>query len=391
MAVLRFLRAHIDTVTALLLAVAYLAEDYLAAGSPAGQSFVATLEVDETVAIATAVAFLLSLAVRTRWPLVPLALAFAALTLAGRTQLEASYVLLAGLILAIYSVGAWAGGRASQLGALGVGGLAGLTVLREGGETLVPRDVALPVLLIVGAWLVGLAARSVRAGRGDERVVGDVDWGSAFGVPDSAGRDDTVRQIRDVIERSMSAVILQARTARASLDREPARTQRALTIIEAAGTEALEETQRLAGLLLTPDGTPLPEPQPGLADIDYLAAQVSESGLPVATRVEGRPLPLTPDLDAAAYRVVHEALMSTLHHSTDARSSVVIRYERDELQIEVTDDGFTVDGDDAVQETAGLLAVRDEVAALGGTLDAGPGEERGYWVLARLPYEPEWS
>ncbi|HKZ92846.1 MAG TPA: histidine kinase, partial [Candidatus Limnocylindrales bacterium] len=248
MAVLRFLRAHIDTVTALLLAVAYLAEDYLAAGSPAGQSFVATLEVDETVAIATAVAFLLSLAVRTRWPLVPLALAFAALTLAGRTQLEASYVLLAGLILAIYSVGAWAGGRASQLGALGVGGLAGLTVLREGGETLVPRDVALPVLLIVGAWLVGLAARSVRAGRGDERVVGDVDWGSASSVPDSAGRDEIVRQIRDVVERSMSAVILQARTARASLDREPARTQRALAIIEAAGTEALEETQRLAGL-----------------------------------------------------------------------------------------------------------------------------------------------
>jgi signal transduction histidine kinase len=98
-----------------------------------------------------------------------------------------------------------------------------------------------------------------------------------------------------------------------------------------------------------------------------------------------------PHPPAAAYRVVHEALMSTLHHSTDARSSVVIRYERDELQIEVTDDGFTVDGDDAVQETAGLLAVRDEVAALGGTLDAGPGEERGYWVLARLPYEPEWS
>ena len=43
------------------------------------------------------------------------------------------------------------------------------------------------------------------------------------------------------------------------------------------------------------------------------------------------------------------------------------------------------------QETAGLMAARDEVAALGGTLDAGPRRGRGYWVLARLPYEPDWS
>ena len=64
---------------------------------------------------------------------------------------------------------------------------------------------------------------------------------------------------------------------------------RALAVIEAAGTEALEETQRLSGLLLSPDGTPLPEPEPGLADLDYLAAQVSEAGLPVDTRVEGGP------------------------------------------------------------------------------------------------------
>ena len=92
-----------------------------------------------------------------------------------------------------------------------------------------------------------------------------------------------------------------------------------------------------------------------------------------------------------AYRVVHEALMSTLHHSTDAHASVVIRFGRDELQIEVSDDGLSLADDDGMQETAGFIAVRDEVAGLGGTLDAGPGDERGYWVSARLPYEPDWS
>jgi signal transduction histidine kinase len=250
---------------------------------------------------------------------------------------------------------------------------------------------AVPLALLAGAWLLGLAARSVRVDRGDERVSGDVDWETAVGILDSAGRDETVRELRDVIERSMSAVVLQARTARASLQREPARAQRALAIIEAAGSEALEETQRLTGMLLSPDGAPLPEPQPGLADLDFLAEQVTEAGLPVDTRVEGNPLPLTPDLDAVAYRVVHEALMSTLYHSMDAHSSVVVRYEPDELQVEVMDDGISIEGDDVGQETAGLMAVRDEVARMGGTLDAGPGDERGYWVLARLPYEPDWT
>ena len=330
------------------------------------------------------------MAVRTRLPLVPLGLAFVALGLSGHLALAASWSLLAGVVLAVYSTGAWASGRAGQVGALGVGALTGLAVLRTPGPRLEAREVAVPIFVLLGAWLLGLAVRSLRIGRGDARIVGPADWELAAGTPNSVGRDDTVRELRDVIERSMSAVVLQARTASRTMASDPAQAKRALSIVEAAGTEALEETQRLTGLLLSPDGTPLPEPRPGLADLDYLAVEVTEAGLPVAMRVEGQPAPLTPDLDAVAYRVVHEALLSTLHTSSDARSNVVIRYLADELQVEVTDDGLSIQDGDASQETVGLIAVRDEVAALGGTMDAGPGEARGYWVLARLPYEPDW-
>ncbi len=102
----------------------------------------------------------------------------------------------------------------------------------------------------------------------------------------------------------------------------------------------------------------------------------------------GRPLPLTPDLDAAAYRVVHEALMSALESTTGAKANVLIRYEPDALEVEVVDDGVAASGKG---ETDALVAVRKEVASLGGTLDAGPGDDGGYWVLARFPYEPDWS
>jgi signal transduction histidine kinase len=390
-ALISALRAHLDAVVAVVLAAAYLAEMAFGPGDLTGPPLLDSLPVEETWVVAAGLAFLLSLGLRSRLPLVPLGLAFPALALAGQLPLGPPWSLLAGVLLTVYSVGAWAGGRAGQVGALAVGALAGLLVVRAAGGALEPREVAIPVLLVVAAWSLGLAARSLRAVRGDERVRAPVDWQLAVGTPDSAGRDDTVRELRDVIERSMSVVVLQARAARRVLEREPQEAQRALALIEAAGSEALVETQRLTGLLLSPDGTPLPEPRPGLADLDFLAVEITQAGLPVATRVEGRPLPITPDLDAVAYRVIQEALLSTLYHSADARADVVVRYLADELQLEISDDGRALEGVDPVEETAGLIAVRDEVAGLGGTLDAGPRTGRGYWVLARLPYEPDWS
>jgi signal transduction histidine kinase len=388
--VIRLLRAHLDSVVAVALAVAFLVEVSLAEGSFAGEPLIGGLTLDETFSVAAGVLFLLSLATRTRLPLLPLALAFVALGVGGRAGEEPLYSLLAGLLLTAYSVAAWGSGRVGQVGAIGVGLLAGMVVLRSFEGSLEPETHAAPVIALGGAWLVGLAARSLRAARGDERVLGDVDWEAGAAIPDSAGRDETVRELRDTVERAMSAVVLQSRTARRSLDDDPTAAHRALIAVEAAGTDALEETQRLTGLLLSPDGTPLPEPGPGLADLDYLAEQVTTAGLPVSMRVEGRPLPLTPELDAVAYRVVHEALMATLDHTTEGQSSVVVRYEPDELQLEVVDDGIST-SDDADAQTTGLVDVRDEVVRLGGTLDAGPGEDRGYWVLARLPYEPDWD
>ena len=391
MGVVTFLRAHLDAVVAVALAAAYLIEATATQRQVAGPSVIDTLSTDETIALGTATAFLLSLAVRGRWPLVPLVFAYAALLAAGEGELDAAPILLAGVALMAYSVGAWAIGVLGPIATLGVGGLVGLVVISQPVDPPGPQEIALPVLLVLGPWVLGLAARRIRLERGDPRLTDDPDWNEAAAAPDSPGRDEIVRDIRDVVERSMSAVVMQARTARAVLPADPRAAIDALDIIDAAGSEALTETQRLTGLLLSPDGTPLPEPQPGLADLDYLAEHVTNAGLPVAMRIEGTPMPLTPDLDAVAYRVVHEALMSTLDHATATNAAVVVRYERDEIQIEISDDGVSTGDDDVEEETAGLVVVRQEVAAIGGSLDAGPVSGGGYWVLARLPIEPDWN
>ena len=392
MGVIRFVRAHLDALTALVLTAAYLVEVYLTDVTVLGEPFVADLDVGETAAVAAGAVFLLTLALRSRMPIVPLVAAAVALTLMGRGQLDAVFTLALGLVLTTYSIGAWSGGNAATIGALGVGVLTGLLVLRGGGDPLEAHQIAGPVLLLWTPWLVGQAARRVRLARHDDRVgvVREWAWMDRHAAPDSAGRDDTVRELRDVLERAFSTVVLQAREARRTLEQDPRSAHEALVVVDDAGTQALEESQRLIGLLLAPDGTPLLEAGPGLGDLDYLIEELTKAGLPVDLQVTGRPVPLTSDLDAVAYRVVQESLMATLAGSTQATARVLVRFEPDVLEIEISDDGIATG--DAKQQTAGLEAARNEVAALGGTLDAGPRDDgRGYWVLAQLPYEPDWS
>jgi signal transduction histidine kinase len=198
-----------------------------------------------------------------------------------------------------------------------------------------------------------------------------------------------VRELRELIERDLSIVILEARNAQRSMRDDPRATERSLNDIEAAGSEALEEAQRLTSLLLSPDGGQADPLGPGLVDLEYLAEEVTKAGLPVDTIITGRPLPLTADLDAVAYRVVHESLMAALTGTRNATADVYVRYEPDLLEIEVVDDGEAVGK--GSQDTAELEAVRKEVASLGGTLDAGPRDGRGYRVTAQLPYEPDWG
>ena len=358
MGLIRFVRAHLDAITALLLTAAYLAEVYLAETTATGAPFVAGLDVSSDVAVVTGAVFLLTLALRSRMPIVPVVAAIVAATFLGRGQVDAVLTLGLGLALAAYSVGAWSGGRAAVYGALALGALTGLLVVRGGSDPIAAREIAGPVLVLWGPWLLGQAVRRVRVARDDERVgsVREWAWSSGSAAPDSAGRDETVRELRDTLERAFSTIVLQAREARRTLDQDPRAAHESLIVVDNAGTEALEESQRLISLLLAPDGTPLPEAGPGLGDLDYLVEEVTKAGVPVDLNITGRPVPLTSDLDAVAYRVVHEALMATLAGTQDASARVLVRFAPDALEIEISDDGIATG--DGKQQTVGLEAVR---------------------------------
>ena len=81
-------------------------------------------------------------------------------------------------------------------------------------------------------------------------------------------------------------------------------------------------------------------PQPGLAGLEPLLAEVRRTGLRVDLEVAGEARGALPRaLDLSAYRIVQEGLTNVLKHADATRVEVMITYAPRELRIEVRDDG----------------------------------------------------
>ena len=59
----------------------------------------------------------------------------------------------------------------------------------------------------------------------------------------------------------------------------------------------------------------------------------------VDLRIEGDPVPLSPGVDLAAYRIAQEGLTNALRHAQATRAHVLVRYAPGRLDVEVEDNG----------------------------------------------------
>jgi signal transduction histidine kinase len=235
-------------------------------------------------------------------------------------------------------------------------------------------------LLQLGAfWLTGvfvrarrravsLAARSEALQRQAEQAA-------------AAERARIARELHDIVGHHLSVVVLQAAGARAS--GKPAGA--ALEKIENSARQALDETSRLLNVLRDPDEEAGLAPQPGIGELDVLAASVRAAGLPVNLVIDGDLTALPATVDVSVYRIVQEALTNVLKHAGPARAEVTIGYEQDTVTIEVTDNGTGQPGNGSPGGGHGLSGMRERAAVFGGELAAGPRPGGGFAVLARLP------
>jgi signal transduction histidine kinase len=197
------------------------------------------------------------------------------------------------------------------------------------------------------------------------------------------------RELHDVVAHGVSVMVIQAAAGRTLLRRDPARAAEPFEVIEATGKQALGELRRLLGVLRADDdetGLGL-QPQPGLGDLEQLVAGVGESGVRVELIVSGESDGLTPGVDLAAYRIVQEALTNVIRHSGTDRATVRLAFEPGAVSLEILDEGGGKKASPSAGGGHGLPGMRERATLYGGELQAGPREEGGYAVRARLPVE----
>jgi signal transduction histidine kinase len=387
----RFVRAYGDWVLALALAALLEIEVWTIDPShPPGDVGSEIFSSSErAVAAAAGLVMTLSLAWRRRAPLVVLALAIATSIIANfAAPLDAATTPAIAVVVAVYSVGAHTERVRAAVGGLGV---AALIAANAAGQFSL-GDLLFIAMIVGGAWLAGRAMHYRREReRTLERLTVDLEREREEKARAAVAEERVriARELHDVVAHAISVIVLQARGARRSLATDPEETREALDMIEATGSEALAEMRRLLGMLRTHDEDVALAPQPSLRYLDALAAQVCEAGLPVELSVEGEPIELPPGVDLSAYRIVQEALTNALKHAGPTSARVVVRYGKDDLELEIADTGAGAAASDG--EGHGLVGMRERVSLYGGRLEAGPRDGGGFAVRARLPLDSDHS
>jgi signal transduction histidine kinase len=198
-------------------------------------------------------------------------------------------------------------------------------------------------------------------------------------------RSRIARELHDVVAHSMGLMVVQAGAARMVMDQDPRGAGTALKLIEETGRKGLAEMRRLLGILENDAEEVHLVPQPGLQRLDELLESMRGIGLPVEAVIEGTPRDLPPGADLTAYRVVQEALTNTLKHAGQARARLLLRYNRNDLEVEIADDGRGPPPDGARTPGHGLIGMRERVGLFGGSLETGARPGGGFVVRARIP------
>jgi signal transduction histidine kinase len=195
------------------------------------------------------------------------------------------------------------------------------------------------------------------------------------------------REVHDVVAHAMVAINVQAGVAAHVIDRRPEAARSALTEIKRVSGAALADLRATLGVLREADAPAPVRPAQGLDALEELAARVRAAGIDVTidARLEGEHCPPIPSaLEGAAYRIAQEALTNVLRHAGARSATLRVLLGPAALELEILDDGAGVS---AASDGGGhgVRGMRERAAAVGGSVDAGPREEGGWRVHARLP------
>jgi signal transduction histidine kinase len=295
------------------------------------------------------------------------------------------------------------------LGVLGAYAIAWSLFQPQPFDTQVEMAVALTAVI---AWLVGDSIGQRRAHA--EALSAQLTLQAV-----TAERLRIARELHDMVAHSIGIIAIQAGVGSRVIDTQPAEARNALSAIEVTSRETLSGLRRMLGalrqadpeagpgtyqgadpgqgLVSGPDGRdPAADRGPGLADVDRLVARTRDAGVVVDVRWRGERGSLPPDIDLSAFRIIQEAVTNVVRHAGTPHCQVSVDRGKEELSIEITDDGHghglglghghgLGHGRAVPSPGYGISGMRERVGLLYGEFSAGPRPEGGFRVAARLP------
>ncbi|ATL30976.1 sensor histidine kinase [Streptomyces formicae] len=232
-------------------------------------------------------------------------------------------------------------------------------------------------LTVVGLVLAGYTLRLDAEARGSAHRLLTQERAARVAEAEAAAlaeRARIAREIHDVLAHSLSAQLVHLEAARLLIERDATKQQILDRVVAARSMarEGLAET-RQALSALRGEMTPVE---------DFLRELVTTDRASVTVTGERRPLPA--EASQAVRRVAQEALTNVRKHAPGAKVQMSLEYGEGEVRLEVSDSGGPAGELAASGAGYGLLGMRERAELLGGSLQAGPGEE-GFVVTLRVP------
>ncbi|RDI50960.1 sensor histidine kinase [Nocardia mexicana] len=309
----------------------------------------------------------------------------------------ASHIALLGLGLMLYTLVKYVGRREGLVYLVGLiaDGALSITLLDEPYLS----TASFMTMYYALCWLVAefLGARHAYDAEVAARLaVADYDRERSAHEAVAIERTRIARELHDVVAHAVSVIIVQADGAKYALRRDPDAAEQALNTIAGTGREALRELRRTVALLRT-EHAPEQLPQHGTAGLAKVVGMMRNAGLAVELELTGELDDVTPEVSLGVHRIVQESLTNTFRHAgPDPKAWVRVRRRDDDVLVEVDDLGHAAGTASSADHNArtgivgsglGLVGMRERVAVLGGTLEAGRWPEGGWRVRAVIPLD----
>lgn len=195
------------------------------------------------------------------------------------------------------------------------------------------------------------------------------------------------REIHDTLAQGLTGIVTQLQAAEQAAARTPGEQpgwRRHVAAATQLARESLTEARRSVDALR-------PQPLEGCRLSEALSDVAQRwsalNGIPAQVTTTGTARPVDPEAEFALLRAAQEALANVARHAYATRVGLTISYMESEVALDVRDDG--VGFDPAVRDRGfGLVAMRQRIAALSGTLQVESEPGGGTAISACVPTVP---